>query len=201
MHSSAGAVTVTSTGNITTAGGSAVGIFASSNGGAVAVTSTGDISTVGTNANGIIGISDGAGPATVTSTGNITTAGNGADGIYAKGAGALTVTSTGNISTAGNGAFRDSSLQLWRRRHHGDHRPATSPPQAAAQTGIFAFGGGEHRHGDLDRQHFHRGQAARNGDWLPKALAPSRVTSTGNISTAGGAHGIFAFSAGGATSR
>jgi uncharacterized protein with beta-barrel porin domain len=94
---SAGAVTVTSTGNITTTGNS-TGISADGLGaGAVTVTSTGNISTQGLY--GISARSSGSGAVTVTSTGNIST--DGASGISARssGSGAVTVTSTGNITT------------------------------------------------------------------------------------------------------
>ncbi len=128
---SAGAITITSnTGafGITTA--NADGIFAVGSGaGAVTVTSTGNITTAGSFAVGIFALS--AGAVTVTSTGNITTAGSDANGIFAQGngAGAVTVTSTGNITTAGNNA-----------------------------SGIFACEPGWRCHGDLDRQHQHRGR-------------------------------------------
>jgi uncharacterized protein with beta-barrel porin domain len=94
-----GALTVTSTGNISTAGGNALGIDAMGGvgAGAVTVTSTGNITTGGTNAGGIF--ASGAGAVTVTSTGNITTQGATAYGIKATGADAVTVTSTGNITT------------------------------------------------------------------------------------------------------
>jgi uncharacterized protein with beta-barrel porin domain len=98
---------VTSTGNITTAGDGAYGIFAVGRGaGAVTVTSTGNITTAGSNARGILAVNDGAGAVTVTSTGNISTAGSNAGGIYAGSAhaGAVTVTSAGNITAAGNDA-------------------------------------------------------------------------------------------------
>jgi uncharacterized protein with beta-barrel porin domain len=102
-----GAITVTSTGNITTAGGYAHGIEASSyGGGAVTVTSTGNITTAGTTAVGIlVATADNlASAVTVTSTGNITTAGTTATGIFALANGPVTVTSTGNIATRGAGA-------------------------------------------------------------------------------------------------
>jgi uncharacterized protein with beta-barrel porin domain len=102
-----GAITVTSTGNITTAGGYAHGIEASSyGGGAVTVTSTGNITTAGTTAVGIlVDTADNlASAVTVTSTGNITTAGTTATGIFALANGPVTVTSTGNIATRGAGA-------------------------------------------------------------------------------------------------
>jgi uncharacterized protein with beta-barrel porin domain len=105
LGTGAGAVTVTSTGNITTAGISADGINAYSQGaGAVAVSSTGNISTAGNAAIGIFAGGHGGGAVTVTSIGNITTAGNNAYGIFAVSLGAVTVTSTGNISAAGSNA-------------------------------------------------------------------------------------------------
>jgi uncharacterized protein with beta-barrel porin domain len=101
----AGPVTVTSTGNITTAGNAGTGIYAGGAGaGAVTVTSTGNIATGGVSAVGISARDTGAGAVTVTSTGNITTTGKYAHGIVAYGNGAVTVTSIGNISTAGRGA-------------------------------------------------------------------------------------------------
>jgi uncharacterized protein with beta-barrel porin domain len=100
----AGAVAVTSTGNISTQG-IRVGIRAQSSDGAVTVSSTGNITTVGAQAYGIAA-GGGNGAVTVNSTGNITTAGSGAHGIFATSfASAVTVTSTGNITATGNGAF------------------------------------------------------------------------------------------------
>lgn len=97
------AVTVTSTGNITTFGDDAYGIYGQSNGaGTISVTSTGDIITAGANAYGIFALTSGA--ITVTSTGNIATLGNGGDGIHVTGGGAVNVTSTGNITAAGSNA-------------------------------------------------------------------------------------------------
>jgi uncharacterized protein with beta-barrel porin domain len=104
--STAGAVTVTSRGNITTSGSQVAGIRAFSGGtSAVAVTSAGNITTAGANADGIF--AQGGGSMTVTSTGNITTAGNSAFGIFAQGAGAgaTTVTSSGNITTGNAGGI------------------------------------------------------------------------------------------------
>jgi uncharacterized protein with beta-barrel porin domain len=96
------AVTVTSAGNITTAGTSANGIFAADFGtGAVTVTSIGNITTAGSSAFGINAASAGTGSITVSSTGSLTTEGVGSSGILANGNGAITVTSTGNITTAG----------------------------------------------------------------------------------------------------
>jgi uncharacterized protein with beta-barrel porin domain len=87
---------------ITTAGDGAAGIYATSSlGGAVTVTSTGNITTAGNQA---FGIAAGGGTVTVTSTGNITTAGNHASGIFASGVGVVTVTSTGNVAATGDGA-------------------------------------------------------------------------------------------------
>ena len=115
---SIGAVTVTSTGNITTAGTERDGIFAMGVGtGAVTVTSTGNITTTGASATGILARS--AGAVTVTSTGNIATTGASAIGIIATsfGGGAVTVTSTGNIVTAGSGAAGIVALGARPDRH------------------------------------------------------------------------------------
>jgi outer membrane autotransporter protein len=109
---SSGAVTVTSTGNITTTDDGAYGIFANS-GGSVSVTSTGNITTAGINSGGIKAVNGATGAATVTSTGNITVAGDTGFGIHAgDGLGAATVTSNGNIAVTGNivaGIFADST--------------------------------------------------------------------------------------------
>ena len=103
---SSGAIAVTSTGNITTAGSGGVGIATLGFGtGAVTVTSTGNISTAGIVAYGIYAGSTGGGAVTVTSSGNITTAGTIASGISAGSTGSVTVISTGNISTGGNSAY------------------------------------------------------------------------------------------------
>src|SRR3984957_10968200 len=101
-----GAITITSnTGAFGIATANADGIFASNVSGALTVTSTGNISTAGGNALGIDAMGGvGAGAVTVTSTGNITTAGTNPGGVFAGGAGAVTVTSTGNITTAGTGS-------------------------------------------------------------------------------------------------
>ena len=98
-------MTVISTGNITTAGTAASGIFASGSAGAITVTSIGNITTTGLGGFGILTESTGAGTVTVISTGNISTAGKYGHGIYARGGSAVTVTSTGNITTAGSNAF------------------------------------------------------------------------------------------------
>jgi len=103
-----GGMTVTSVGNITTAGiGGATGILARStysSGSAMAVTSTGNITTQDS---GIVAHSagPGSGAVTVTSSGDITAQGDHASGIIASSySGAVTVTSTGNITTTGPGA-------------------------------------------------------------------------------------------------
>ena len=100
-----GTVTVTSVGNVTTAGFNALGIYARGTS-TVTVSSTGDITTAGGFANGIYarGIGTGSGTVTVTSIGNITTLGGAAGiGAYSHSSGTVTVTSTGNITTGGTG--------------------------------------------------------------------------------------------------
>jgi hypothetical protein len=160
-----GAVTVTSKGDITTRGGNTVGIYAKSLGaGAVTVTSTGNITATG--GFGIAaesyGIGAGAGAVTVTSTGNIA---SGADGILAEGnsVGAALVTSSGSIATAGSGAdgIRAEAYGVVTVTSTGNIVTAGS-----GADGIFALSSG---------------------------LGPVTVTSTGNITTAGnGAVGIQA---------
>jgi uncharacterized protein with beta-barrel porin domain len=92
---------VTSTSTIITTGVQAHGIFALNNDGPVTVTSTGNITTAG---NYAFGIFSSGGAVTVTSTGNIVTTGTRAFGMYANSFGAVTMTSTGNITTTGNNA-------------------------------------------------------------------------------------------------
>jgi uncharacterized protein with beta-barrel porin domain len=95
------AVTVTSTGNISTAGLFASGISAEAVTGGATVISTGNIATEGAGSVGIFALSGGAGAVAITSTGDITSQGSLAFGIYAYSkTGAVTVTSTGNITTA-----------------------------------------------------------------------------------------------------
>jgi uncharacterized protein with beta-barrel porin domain len=165
----AGAMTVTSTGNISTQGVSAYGIFTRSFGvGALTVTSTGNITTGGDGAFGINAVSFGGSAVTVTSGGNITTVGARAFGIYAGSSGAVTVISTGNITTASNGAFGIE---------------ASANAGAATVTSI----------GNIT--------TAGNGAFgvlaSTSGTGPIAVTSTGNITTAGAnAAGILASTSG-----
>jgi uncharacterized protein with beta-barrel porin domain len=77
------------------------GIFASSNGGAVTINSTADIVTTGGSATGLQGSAQND-LLTITSSGNITTSGSNAFGIAAGTVyGDISITSTGNISTSG----------------------------------------------------------------------------------------------------
>ncbi|MEM8574613.1 MAG: hypothetical protein AAGF48_08260, partial [Pseudomonadota bacterium] len=117
----AGAVTVTQNGKITTASG--IGIEAKANAvssagtakaGAVTVTQTGDISTNGDSTGGIYAWSFAettsgtatSGPVTVTQTGTITTSGRESHGIQARtdGGGNVTVVHEGKITVTGQGA-------------------------------------------------------------------------------------------------
>jgi hypothetical protein len=169
-----GAVTVTSKGDITTRGGNTVGIYAKSLGaGAVTVTSTGNITATG--GFGIAaesyGIGAGAGAVTVTSTGNIA---SGADGILAEGnsVGAALVTSSGSIATAGSGADGIFALS------------SGLGPVTVTSTGNITTAG----NGAVGIQANGSGNGAVT------------VTSTGNIATAGaGATGIVAESNGAVT--
>jgi uncharacterized protein with beta-barrel porin domain len=94
-----GAITVTSTGNITTAGINATGINAVSfRGGAVTVTSTGNISTTGNNASGIYAGSFG-GPVTVTINSGTVSGGSGSGvGVTLAGGGNSTLTNFGTVT-------------------------------------------------------------------------------------------------------
>jgi uncharacterized protein with beta-barrel porin domain len=173
-----GAVTLTSTGNITTAGTSAYGIFADANSAGVTVTSTGNIATTGAQAHGIYALGLNGSAVTVTSTGNISTSGDSAYGIRADGAGggAVTLTSTGNITTAGNSA---KGIFAYAISSAGVTLTSTGNIATAGinASGISAFTG--------------------NGGAGAGAVT---VISTGNISTAGGnARGIYAVGAGAVT--
>jgi uncharacterized protein with beta-barrel porin domain len=187
---------VTSTGNITTAGGYAHGIEASSyGGGAVTVTSTGNITTAGTTAVGIlVDTADNlASAVTVTSTGNITTAGTTATGIFALANGPVTVTSTGNIATRGAGA-----RGIYAASHSGAvtvtsiGNITTAGDNAA---GILAGFAGSPRIGAMTVTS--TGNITTAGSNASGIVASGSgavtVTSTGNIATAGAnANGIIA---------
>jgi uncharacterized protein with beta-barrel porin domain len=162
-------VTVTSTGNITTANSNADGIYAHSSAGAVSVTSTGDIKTTGSASTGIVAKSTGA-DVTVTSTGNITTTGDGSHGIAASniGAGGVAVTSTGNITTAGNTSY-----------------------------GILAQAGGAGGVTVISTGNISATGNDLSGIGAVNAGGAVAVTSTGNITTAGSnANGIAALGGG-----
>jgi uncharacterized protein with beta-barrel porin domain len=181
-------VTVTSTGNITTAGNAAYGIAASSAGytstGPVSVISIGNITTAGSGARGIDANSTSyhrnAGTVTVTSTGTIATQGGGATGISATShaaygsAAAVTVTSTGNIATQGAGATGVKA---------GSIGYSGSAAVTVNSTGNIVTAGS----GSLGIQ---ASSTTYNGN-----TGAVTVTSTGNITTAGaGARGINAYS-------
>ncbi len=184
-----GAVTVTSTGNITTAGNS-IGISANSTGaGAVTVTSTGNITT--SNAVGIDAYSSGA--VTVTSTGNITTGGTGTIGIFALGlgAGAVTVTSTGNIDTTGS-----SAAGIYARGNGAGAETVTSTGNITT-AGDSAFGIKATGFGAVtvtSTGNIATTGASANGIYAVSFVGGAvTVTSIGNITAAGnGAFGIFA---------
>ncbi len=201
-HSSGGAVTVSSTGTITTAGSGASGIYAGNLGaGAVMVTSIGNISTTG---GGIYAASHGGGAVTVTSAGNISTSGIRASGITAYntgGAAIAAVTSTGNISTTGLQAFginakSDGAVMVMSIGNistagyfaHGISALSNNTGVMVTSTGQISTTG-----------NYAIGIYAES-----KGAGAVTVTSTGNITTTGnglafvrGAIGIYAYSAGG----
>jgi uncharacterized protein with beta-barrel porin domain len=185
----AGAVMLTSTGNIATAGGRADGIYAASIGGPVTVTSTGNIKTAGNYAAGIYvrGLSFGA--MTVTSTGDITTGGNSSDGIRAYGPGAVTATSTGNITTAGG-----SAVGIYGRSNGAVTLTSTGniTTAGAGAFGIAALGNAPTTvtsTGNITTA----GSGARGIYATSFGGSAVSVTSAGNISTAGdNATGIYA---------
>ncbi len=102
---SAGYITLTSnTGafHISATGNNAEAIFAQTTSGAILVTSTGDLATAGDNAEAIWARAISTGAVTVNSTGNITTQGSGAEAINAQSVDSqVTVASTGNITASG----------------------------------------------------------------------------------------------------
>jgi uncharacterized protein with beta-barrel porin domain len=185
-----GAVTVTSTGNIATAGDGAIGIAAQSfGGGAMTVTSTGNITTVGNGADGIEAVG-GTAAVRVTSTGNVTA--TGADGILGIGVGAVTVTSTGNIATTGAGAIGISAGSLTGTTTVTSTGNITTAGDVAF--GLAATGVGTATVTST-------GNITTKGVEAEGILAESAgavtVTSTGNIKIAGNfAAGIFAFGSG-----
>jgi uncharacterized protein with beta-barrel porin domain len=205
-------VTVTSTGNITTQGAGAGGIYVRSSGyshsGAVTVSSTGNIATVGSGAPGISATSStyngNAGAVTITSTGNIATAGGDARGIdtrsYSRNgnAGAVTVTSTGNIVTAGidsigihASSFADNgSAGAVTVTSTGNITTLTT--HGAHAYGIYARSAGYDNSGAVTVSS--TGNIATAGNSATAIVARSAsgygsgavtVTSTGNIATAG----------------
>mgnify|MGYP001170041220 CR=1 FL=1 len=96
----AGAARIQSTGNVSTSGAAAIGIWAG--GGTEArIVSTGDIATTGADSLGINATSQGA--TRVTSAGSISTAGTAAHAIFALGRD-VAVHSDGNIETEGSGS-------------------------------------------------------------------------------------------------
>jgi len=198
-----GAVTVTSTGNIATTGASANGIYAVSFvGGAVTVISTGNITTGNIttgNASGILASTSGSGAATVISTGNITTASNNAFGIEASSdAGAATVTSIGNITTAGNSAFGIGAL------NGGAGAVTVTSTGNITTAGDVAFGVLASTSGTGAVAVTSTGNIATAGASAAGIFAEGggsmTVTSAGNITTAGSAaYGIFAIGNGAVT--
>jgi uncharacterized protein with beta-barrel porin domain len=195
--SGSGAVTVISTGNITTASDSAFGIEASGNAGAQTVTSIGNITTTGNGAFGIGAVNGGAGAVTVTSTGNITTAGSSAYGLgaVAFGGSAATVTSTGNITTAGassNGIYAGSFAGAVTVTSTGNIATA-----GAGSIGIYARGNGAGAVTVTSTGNITIAGAYAAGI-KATGFGAVTVTSTGNIATTGAsANGIYAVSNGG----
>jgi uncharacterized protein with beta-barrel porin domain len=155
-----GAVTVTSTGNITGLGGQAIGISASGNG-AVTVTSTGDITLNGTTVAGIGAVGYGVDAVTVTSTGNIAVGGTNVAGIAAQSInGGVTVISTGNIAATGNtsvgieavsltaqmvtsrGNITAGSIGIFATNSSGDMTVTSTGNITAGNAGVFALAQG-----------------------------------------------------------
>lgn len=97
-----GSVKVTSTGNLTTGGDNAEGIFARSVSGSIEVVNVGNILAAGTTeSDGIVATST-SGTIIISNTGNITTASSGAEGILATTTGNVTITHKGDITTTGS---------------------------------------------------------------------------------------------------
>ena len=112
-------VTVNSTADISTSGGSATGIQAGGQNALVSITSSGNIATSGNNA---FGIAAGAiyGPVTVISSGDIATSGtfppastSAPIGQFGTNDGAITIRSTGNIATSGSSAIGINAASVY----------------------------------------------------------------------------------------
>jgi hypothetical protein len=117
--SNGGFVTITSTADITTSGGSSTGIQGSAQSGALTIMSSGRIATSGNNA---FGIAAGTvyGPITITSTGDIATSGTFAAGINAGSIGtlgttdgAIAINSFGTVTTTGNSAIGINAASVY----------------------------------------------------------------------------------------
>jgi uncharacterized protein with beta-barrel porin domain len=199
-YSNGGAITVTSTGNIATAGNQANGILAhGTTAAAVTVTSTGDITTAGSNLANGISASSSSGAVTVTSTGNITTGGSDASGITANSAGAVTVTSVGNIATVGSNGYGIIA------QSNAAGAVAVTSTGNITTAGSLAFGIlADSRAGAVTVTS--TGNIITSGSQADAIRASTvgtgavTVTSTGNITTAGAyASGIFAQGGGSVT--
>lgn len=192
-YAATGAVTVTSTGNITTGpGDSAEGIWAVSKNDAVTVTSTGAIVTTGDGGEGIYAQAlSGSGDVTITSKGDITTAGLDSRGIAGDSIdGDIIISSTGDISTQTGEAYG-----IWARTATGDLKvTSTGDITTAYSIGIFAESSGTASAVIVSTGDIATGGPEGDGIRVKLAGGTISVTSTGDIATQGNkAEGIYAY--------
>ena len=189
VYSNAG-ITIVHTGDISTSGNGANGIYANSRPArlppainpkalpppqGILINSTAKITTTGNSASAIKAYAR-DGDVKITSTGDLSTKGDGADAISANNRyGNVTVTSTGNISTGAN----SSGIAT------GGGKRGVNGDIAITSTGDIKLSGGDDTHGYGQAGIFADGQGAIT------------ITSTGDISTTGtGRGGIVAYNTG-----
>jgi uncharacterized protein with beta-barrel porin domain len=193
--SNGGFVTITSTADVTTSGGSSTGIQGSVQSNALTITSSGRISTSGNNAFGIAGGSV-YGPITITSTGDITTSGTFAAGINAGSIGtfgttdgAITINASGNITTSGNSAIGINAASVY--------GPITiNSSGSVSVSGAASKGINAQTQGDVSISFAGSLTAGPNSSVGISALSQTgnvTIMTTGDIATAGSvAPGIYA---------
>jgi outer membrane autotransporter protein len=196
--SNSGAVTITSTADIVTSGGSATGIQGSVQSAALTIVSSGTITTSGNNA---FGIAAGSvyGDITVTSTGDISTAGTfaaainvGSIGTLNTAQGAITINSSGTITTTGNSANGINAASVY--------GPITINSSSDINvSGNNSLGISAQSNGDITITSQGDITAGPNSSTAIRALSQSGnvvLKSFGDISTAGdGGVGLYAIAA------
>ena len=185
--SNGGTVTINSTADVVTSGGSATGIQGSGQNDLVSINSSGNITTSGNNA---FGIAAGSvyGDVTVVSSGNITTSGTFAAGINVGSIGqpgttdgAITIRSTGNITTIGTDAIGINAATVY------GPVDITSAGNIAV-SGTASIGINAQTVGDVKITSTGNITAGTDSSAAILALSQSNsvlITSTGDIATAG----------------